>query len=103
MATVARIAEHAFHPAAAPIEDPIYAKPDFAADFFGSVRAGMEGLVTDPGYAALLGAYERGPVEKPLSSSLQSGIGLDSRGIGFQTAPVRRLALVPPGSICARS
>ena len=32
--TVVRIAEHAFHPAAGPIEGPIYADPDFAADFF---------------------------------------------------------------------
>ncbi len=57
LATVARIAEHAFHPAAGPIEDPIYADPDFAADFFATVRAGMQGLVEDPGYAALLGTF----------------------------------------------
>ncbi len=57
LATVARIAEHAFHPAAGPIEDPIYAEPDFAADFFATVRSGMEALVEDPGYTALLGAF----------------------------------------------
>ncbi len=57
LATVARIAEHAFHPAAGPIEDPIYAEPDYAADFFATVRSGMQDLVANPGYAALLGAF----------------------------------------------
>ncbi len=57
LATVARIAEHAFHPAAGPIEDPIYAEPDYAADFFATVRSGMQDLVEDPGYTALLGAF----------------------------------------------
>jgi phosphoenolpyruvate carboxylase len=56
LATVARIAEHAYdtHP---PAPDAIYAEPDFAADFFASVEAGMTELVADPGYAALLGAF----------------------------------------------
>ncbi len=57
LATVARIAEHTFHPAAGPIEDPIYADPDFVADFFATVQAGMGQLVEDEGYAALLGAF----------------------------------------------
>jgi phosphoenolpyruvate carboxylase len=57
LATVTRIAEQTFHPAAGPIEDPVYADPDFAADFFATVRAGMAGLVEDTGYAALLGAF----------------------------------------------
>ena len=57
LATITRIAEHAFHPAAGPIEDPIYADPDFAADFFATARTGMQALVEDPGYAALLGAF----------------------------------------------
>ena len=57
LATVARIAEHAFHPAAGPIEDPIYADADFAADFFATVRTSMQALVADPGYTALLGAF----------------------------------------------
>ncbi len=57
LATVARIAEHAFHPAAGPIEDPIYAEPDYAADFFATVRSEMQDLVENPGYAALLGAF----------------------------------------------
>lgn len=57
LATIARIAEHSFHAAAGPIEDPVYAEPDFAADFFATIRAGMAGLVDDPGYGALLGAF----------------------------------------------
>jgi phosphoenolpyruvate carboxylase len=57
LATVARIAEHAFHPAAGPVEDPIYSDPDFVTDFFATVRNGMAELVEDHGYAALLGAF----------------------------------------------
>ncbi len=64
LATVARIAEHAFHPAAGPIEDPIYADPDFAADFFASVRSSMQALVEDPGYTALLGAFGPALIDK---------------------------------------
>ena len=39
-ATITRIAEQTYHPAAGPIEDPVYADPDFSADFFATVRAG---------------------------------------------------------------
>ncbi len=64
LATVARIAEHAFHAAAGPIEDPIYADPDFAADFFATVRTSMKALVEDPGYTALLGAFGPALIDK---------------------------------------
>ena len=64
LATVARIAEHAFHPAAGPIEDPIYADADFAADFFATVRTGMMALVEDRGYTALLGAFGPALIDK---------------------------------------
>lgn len=57
LATITRIAEQTYHPAAGPIEDPVYADPDFAADFFATIRTGMAGLVEDQGYAALLGAF----------------------------------------------
>ncbi|MBS0639026.1 MAG: phosphoenolpyruvate carboxylase [Proteobacteria bacterium] len=59
LATITRIAEQTYHPASGfgPIEDPVYADPDFAADFFATIRNGMEGLVEDAGYAALLGAF----------------------------------------------
>ncbi len=57
-ATIARIAEHAFAPEPAEAaSDPVYAEADWAAEFFGTIRAEMEALVDDPGYAALLGAF----------------------------------------------
>jgi phosphoenolpyruvate carboxylase len=56
LATVARLAEHAF-PQTVPAADPIYDEADFAADFFASARTAMQALVEDPGYAALLGAF----------------------------------------------
>jgi phosphoenolpyruvate carboxylase len=56
-ATITRIAEQTYHPAAGPIEDPVYADPDFSADFFATVRASMEALVEDAGYGAMLGAF----------------------------------------------
>ncbi len=64
LATITCIAQQTYHPAAGPIEDPVYANPDFAADFFATVRAGMEGLVEDEGYAALLGAFGPSLVDK---------------------------------------
>jgi phosphoenolpyruvate carboxylase len=64
LATITGIAQQTYHPAAGPIEDPVYANPDFAADFFATVRAGMEGLVEDQGYAALLGAFGPALVDK---------------------------------------
>ncbi len=56
LATVARIAEHAFESDAA-AADPIYDEPDFSADFFAACRAGMGELVEDAGYAGILGAF----------------------------------------------
>jgi phosphoenolpyruvate carboxylase len=57
LATITRIVEQTYHPAVGAIEDPVYADPDFAADFFATIRTGMAGLVEDAGYAALLGAF----------------------------------------------
>jgi phosphoenolpyruvate carboxylase len=56
-ATVARIAEHAFAPLPAGEPDPVYAEGGFAADLFAGARAAFNGLVEDPGYAAMLGAF----------------------------------------------
>jgi phosphoenolpyruvate carboxylase len=62
-ATVARIAEHAFaDPGGAP--DPIYAEADFGADFFATIRTEFAALVEDPGYAALLGAFGPGLLDR---------------------------------------
>ena len=56
-ATVARIAEDAFADPAACPPDPIYEEPDFATEFFGTVRSEMASLVDDAGYAALIGTF----------------------------------------------
>jgi phosphoenolpyruvate carboxylase len=62
-ATIARIAEHAF--SALPEDpDPIYAESDWAADFFATIRREMQELVEDPGYAALLGAFGPGLLDR---------------------------------------
>ncbi len=76
-ATIARIAEHAF--AAIPAgQDPIYAEPDFAADFFATIGSGMRELVEDPGYAALLGTF--GPALLDPTGSRPSARQSDSGG-----------------------
>ena len=76
-ATVARMAEHAFA-AISDGQDPIYAEPDFAADFFTTVSTGMRELVEDPGYAALLGAF--GPALLDPTGSRPSARQSDSGG-----------------------
>lgn len=62
-ATVARIAEHAFAPLPT-MPDPIYAEADWGADFFATIRREMAVLVEDPGYAALLGAFGPGLLDR---------------------------------------
>jgi len=62
-ATIARIAEHAFAPPD-PAADPIYAESDYGADFFATIRREMQALVEDPGYAALLGAFGPGLLDR---------------------------------------
>jgi phosphoenolpyruvate carboxylase len=57
LATIARVAEHAFATIPPPGTDPVYWDPDFAADFFATIGRNMQELVEDPGYAALLGAF----------------------------------------------
>ncbi|GBQ36533.1 phosphoenolpyruvate carboxylase [Gluconacetobacter azotocaptans] len=62
-ATVSIIASHIFAPT--PLDrDPVYDEPDFSADFFSTIGAGMAGLVEDPGYAALLGAFGPSLIDK---------------------------------------
>ncbi|KXV72060.1 phosphoenolpyruvate carboxylase [Acetobacter cerevisiae] len=55
-ATLATIAENLFNPLHQE-GDPVYEQPVFSADFFSSISEGMQALVEDPGYAALLGAF----------------------------------------------
>jgi phosphoenolpyruvate carboxylase len=61
-AAIARIAEHAF--STPENGDPIYMEGDFGADFFATARREMEALVEDPGYAALLGAFGPGLLDR---------------------------------------
>lgn len=63
LATIARIAEHAFAPPNE-ADDPIYAEADWGTDFFATIRREMATLVEDPGYAALLGAFGPGLLDK---------------------------------------
>lgn len=97
LAVVARIAEHAFHPAAGPIEDPIYADPDFVADFFATVRVQMEGLVEDAGYAALLGAF--GPSLLDPTGSRPAARQSDGMGTTQRIRHPRDLRAIPNNAI----
>ncbi|NVN39219.1 phosphoenolpyruvate carboxylase, partial [Ameyamaea chiangmaiensis] len=75
-ATIATIAEHVFSTSVADT-DPVYDEPDFSADFFATIAMGMTGLVADPGYAALLGAFGPSLIDKSGSrpSARQSDFG----------------------------
>jgi phosphoenolpyruvate carboxylase len=97
LATVARIAEHAFHPSAGPIEDPIYADPDFVADFFAAVRTGMQSLVDDPGYAALLGAF--GPALIDRTGSRPPARQSEGMGLATTIRHPRELRAIPNNAI----
>jgi len=94
-ATIGQIARHAF--ASVPkSSDPIYADPDFAADFFTSVGISMQGLVEDPGYASLLGAF--GPALLDPSGSRPSARQSDAGGPAVIRHP-RELRAIPNNAI----
>lgn len=97
LATVARIAEHAFHPVAGPMDDPIYADPDFAADFFATVRTSMQALVEDPGYTALLGAF--GPALIDRTGSRPAARQTDGMAAGVTIRHPRELRAIPNNAI----
>ncbi len=97
LATVARIAGQTYHPAAGPIEDPVYAEPDFAADFFATIRSGMEGLVEDAGYAALLGAF--GPSLLDATGSRPSARQTDGMGSAARITHPSQLRAIPNNAI----
>jgi phosphoenolpyruvate carboxylase len=95
LATVARIARHAF--ASVPKStDPIYEEPDFSADFFNSIRQSMQDLVEDPGYASLLGAF--GPALLDPTGSRPSARQSDSGGPATIRHP-RELRAIPNNAI----
>src|SRR5271165_7125805 len=97
LATVTRIAEQTYHPAAGPIEDPVYADPDFAADFFATIRSNMEGLVEDAGYAALLGAF--GPALLDRTGSRPAARQTDGMGGAPRIRHPSELRAIPNNAI----
>ena len=97
LATITGIAQQTYHPAAGPIEDPVYANPDFAADFFATVRAGMEALVDDEGYAALLGAF--GPSLVDVTGSRPAARQLDGMAGASRIRHPRELRAIPNNAI----
>ncbi len=97
LATITRIAEQTYHPAAGPIEDPVYADPDFAADFFATIRTAMEGLVEDAGYAALLGAF--GPSLLDKTGSRPSARQTDGMGGAARIRHPSELRAIPNNAI----
>ncbi len=97
LATITRIAEQTYHPAAGPIEDPVYANPDFAADFFATIRDGMEGLVDDTGYAVLLGAF--GPALLDPTGSRPAARQADGMASATRIRHPRELRAIPNNAI----
>jgi phosphoenolpyruvate carboxylase len=96
-ATVARIAEHAFPPETVPEPDKIYEEADFSADFFATCRVGMEELVADAGYAALLGAF--GPALLDPSGSRPAARQIDGVGGPALIRHPRELRAIPNNAI----
>ena len=96
LATVARIAEHALCPAAEGA-DPIYEEADFSADFFATVRSGVQELVEDPGYAALLGAF--GPALLDPSGSRPAARQMDGMGGPAVIRHPRELRAIPNNAV----
>jgi phosphoenolpyruvate carboxylase len=97
LATITRIAEQTYHPAAGPIEDPVYANPDFAADFFATIRASMADLVEDAGYGSLLGAF--GPALFDKTGSRPSARQSDGVAGGARISHPRELRAIPNNAI----
>jgi phosphoenolpyruvate carboxylase len=95
-ATVARIAEHAFAPLPDSGPDPVYAEGGFAADLFAGARAAFNGLVEDPGYAALLGAF--GPALLDRTGSRPANRQSDTGGPATIRHP-RELRAIPNNAV----
>ena len=95
-AAVARIAEHAFAPAADGQPDPVYAESGFAADLFAGARAAMNALVEDPGYGALLGAF--GPALLDRTGSRPTARQSDSGGPAEIRHP-REMRAIPNNAV----
>jgi phosphoenolpyruvate carboxylase len=96
LATVARIAEHAFAPAVA-AADPIYEEADWSTDFFATIRREMAALVEDPGYAALLGAYGPGLLDR--TGSRPAARQVQGMGGPARIAHPQQLRAIPNNAI----
>ena len=95
-ATIARIAEHAFaEPASEP--DPIYAESDWGTDFFATMRREMQELVEDPGYAALLGAFGPGLLDR--TGSRPAARQSDASGGAVRITHPSQLRAIPNNAI----
>ena len=95
-ASIARIAENNFGAPDARDADPIYDEPDFATEFFGTIRQEMTALVDDPGYAALIGTF--GPALLDKTGSRPSARQSDAGGPARITHP-RELRAIPNNAI----
>jgi phosphoenolpyruvate carboxylase len=78
-------------------DDPIYHDPDFAADFFATIRSSMEGLVEDRGYAAMLGTF--GPALIDRTGSRPAARQSDSSGGPAIISHPRELRAIPNNAI----
>ncbi|PHK93136.1 phosphoenolpyruvate carboxylase [Pseudoroseomonas rhizosphaerae] len=96
LATVARIAEHAFAPLPEGEPDPVYAEGGFATDLFAGARAAFNGLVEDRGYAALLGAF--GPALLDRTGSRPANRQSDTGGPATIRHP-RELRAIPNNAV----
>ncbi|WP_424814513.1 phosphoenolpyruvate carboxylase [Roseococcus sp. YIM B11640] len=94
--TIARIAEHAFRPTRA-TDDPIYAEADYGADFFATLRRAVQDMVEDPGYAALLGGFGPGLLEK--TGSRPSARQADGMGGPVRITHPSQLRAIPNNAI----
>jgi phosphoenolpyruvate carboxylase len=78
-------------------DDPIYQDPDFAADFFATIRSSMEELVEDPGYAAMLGTF--GPALIDRTGSRPAARQSDSSSGPALISHPRELRAIPNNAI----
>ncbi len=95
-ATIARIAAHAF--AAAPrTPDPVYEEAGYSADFFATIGQAVRALVEDPGYAALLGGFGPGLLER--TGSRPSARQSDGLGGPLRITHPSQLRAIPNNAI----
>ncbi|ACI53033.1 putative phosphoenolpyruvate carboxylase [Gluconacetobacter diazotrophicus PA1 5] len=95
-ATISIIASHVFAHTVVD-RDPVYDQPDFSADFFSTIGAGMAGLVEDPGYAALLGAFGPSLIDK--TGSRPSARQSDSGAAASRITHPSQLRAIPNNAI----